>query len=141
MSDGIRHVAGPSLAEIEKQLAAFANGTARRRMVGAMARELRKDIKQAFATETAPGGARWKPLKKPRAGLILDRSGLTRSRASQILLFGASVRVQLSPWGGYHQSGTKRIAARPFVPTDPLPPAIIARYVRAMIEAAAKPEK
>ena len=137
MSDGVRMVSGPSFADIERQLRNISTGTVRRRMVGAMARELRVDIKRAFDSETAPSGARWLPLKHPRPGRILVKSGATRARATQILLFGSSVRVQFSPWGGYHQSGTSRIPARPFVPTDPLPPATLARYTRAMLEAAA----
>lgn len=138
MSDGVRQVSGPSFADIERQLRQISNGTVGRKMVGAMAREVRADIKRSFDTETAPSGARWLPLKHPRPrGRILHKSGETRRRATQILLFGLSIRVQLSPWGGYHQSGTSRIPARPFIPTDPLPPATLARYTRAMLEAAA----
>ena len=137
MSDGVRMVSGPSFADIERQLRNISTGTVRRRMVGAMARELRVDIKRAFDTETAPSGVRWKPLKRPRPGRILHKSGETRRTATRILLFGKSIRVQLSPWGGFHQSGTSRIPARPFIPTDPLPPATLARYTRAMLEAAA----
>lgn len=137
MGDGVRLVSGPSLADIERQLKGITDGRVQRKMTGALAREVRADIKRAFDTETAPSGVRWKPLRHPRPGRILHKSGETRRTATRILLFGKSIRVQLSPWGGFHQSGTSRIPARPFIPTDPLPPATLARYTRAMLEAAA----
>lgn len=139
MSDGVRLISGPSFEAIERQLRAIADGTTRQRMVGALAREVRADINKAFNTQTAPSGAAWAPLKRPRpGGRTLVRSGALRRRAPVVLLAGSSIRIQMPPYGPYHQEGTRTIPARPFVPTDPLPAATLARYTRAMLEAAAK---
>jgi phage gpG-like protein len=140
VSDGVRQVSGPSFEAIERQLKGIADGRVRQRMVGALAREVRADINKAFNTQTAPSGAAWAPLKRPRiGGGILVRSGVLRRRAATVLLFGSSIRIQMPPYGPYHQEGTRTIPARPFVPTDPLPAATLARSTRAMLEAAARP--
>lgn len=139
MSDGVRQVSGPSFEAIERQLAAIADGRVRQRMVGALAREVRVDVNRAFDTESAPSGAAWAPLKRPRVGgRTLHRSGTLRRRATTVLIFGPSIRIQMPPYGPYHQEGTRTIPRRAFVPTDPLPAATLARYTRAMLEAAAR---
>lgn len=140
MSDGVRLISGPSFEAIERQLKAIADGTTRQRMAGALAREVRADVNRAFDTQTAPDGAAWAPLKRPRVGgRTLHRTGTLRRRAATVLLFGSSIRVQLPPYGPFHQEGTRTIPRRAFVPTDPIPAATLARYTRAMLEAAARP--
>lgn len=139
MSDGVRQVSGPSFEGIERQLRAIADGRVRQRMTGALAREVRADVNRAFDTETAPSGVAWAPLKRPRiGGRTLHRSGTLRRRAVTVLLAGSSIRIQMPPYGPHHQEGTRTIPARPFVPGDPLPAAMLARYTRAMLEAAVR---
>ncbi len=111
-----------------------ASGRTYQRALGAVARELGAIVRESFAGESSPAGAPWKPLRRPRPGRILDKSGTLRRRATRVLLSGQRIEVQWPPYGGYHQEGTGRMPARPFAPTEPLPYAIRARFERAIEE-------
>ncbi|QOF67438.1 phage virion morphogenesis protein [Actinobacillus sp. GY-402] len=89
-----------------------------------MANVLREDAEDAFENERAPTGEKWEALslgyKKNRYekgydGKILHRTGLLI--ASLNIDYGddfAAVGVS-EPYGIYHQFGTKKMSARPFL--------------------------
>ncbi len=109
-----------------------ADGRTVQRVVGALARETGAVIRESFDAERSPAGEAWKPLRRPRPGRILDKTGTLRRRATRILLSGQRIEVQWPPYGGYHQDGTGRMPARPFAPTEPLDPVTRARLERAV---------
>lgn len=109
-----------------------ASGRTYQRALGAVAREFGAIVRESFAGERSPAGEAWKPLRRPRPGRILDKTGTLRRRATRILLSGQRIEVQWPPYGGYHQDGTGRMPARPFAPTEPLDPVTRARLERAV---------
>lgn len=137
MSAGLRFMGGQTLASIAKTVAELADGTARRRAVGAMARELRSDVRAAFSSKRSPAGVAWADPVRPQAHPLLVKSGRLRSAALRVLLFGAGVRVVLPPYGKHQNDGAPRarLPARPFLPGDPMPPAVVERYARAILDA------
>ena len=52
-----------------------------------------------------------------------------------MLFFGGGVRVVLPDYGDHHLRGTRRMPARPFLPSDPMPEELVQRYGRAVLEA------
>jgi phage gpG-like protein len=96
--------------------------------LAAVADDLREMIAEQFATEGAASGTPWAPLapstlRKRRGGSILNATGALLSSLTdagtpghvediggQQLLFGSSV-----PYAIFHQTGTRRMPARPIV--------------------------
>ena len=93
-------------------------------MTRKMANVLREDAEEAFETEQSPDGKKWEDLdpvyKKSRYakgydGKMLHRTGVLM--ASLNIDYGddfAAVGVSES-YGIYHQLGTKKMSARPFL--------------------------
>lgn len=93
-----------------------ASGRTYQRALGAVGRELNAIVREAFDGERSPAGVAWKPLRRPRPGRILERSGRLRRGATRVLFAGQRIVIDLPPHGAYHQDGTGRIPARPFLP-------------------------
>lgn len=93
-----------------------ASGRTYQRALGAVARELGAIVRESFASESSPAGAAWKPLRRPRPGRILERSGRLRRAATRVLFAGQRIVIDLPPYGTFHQDGTGRMPARPFLP-------------------------
>lgn len=93
-----------------------ASGRTYQRALGAVGRELGAIVREAFAGERSPAGVAWKPLRRPRPGRILERSGRLRKGATRVLFAGQRIVIDLPPYGAYHQDGTGRMPARPFLP-------------------------
>lgn len=93
-----------------------ASGRTYQRALGAVGRELGAIVRESFAGERSPAGVAWKPLRRPRPGRILERSGRLRKGATRVLFAGQRIVIDLPPYGAYHQDGTGRMPARPFLP-------------------------
>lgn len=139
MSAELRFVGGQSLASMARTVEGLADGTARRRAVGAIATTLRDDIRRAFDTKTSPAGLAWVPPARRQPHPLLVRTGALRSRALRVLLWGGGVRVSLPAYGPWQNDGTRNghIPARPFLPADPMPAEARARYDLAVLAAIA----
>lgn len=104
-----------------------------RRAVGAIASELSAVVRESFDGARTPEGIPWRRLRDAR-GRPLVRSGRLRATAIRPVFFGLSLRVELTPYGGWQNGGTATVPARAFLPEVPLAPTIEARFVRAVQE-------
>lgn len=102
-----------------------------RRAIGAIATELSAMIRESFDGARTPEGVAWRRLKDGRRRPLV-KSGRLRARAARPVFFGLSLRVQLTPYGGFQDEGTATIPARAFLPAIPLSPEIEARFARAV---------
>ena len=93
-----------------------ASGRTYQRALGAVGRELGAVVREAFDGERSPGGIAWKPLRRPRPGRILERSGRLRKGATRVLFAGQRIVIDLPSYGPFHQDGTGRMPARAFLP-------------------------
>lgn len=107
---------GRPFDELLKIVREAAEGRTYQRALGAVGRELGAIVREAFAGERSPAGVAWKPLRRPRPGRILERSGRLRKGATRVLFAGQRIVIDLPPYGAYHQDGTGRMPARPFLP-------------------------
>lgn len=112
-----------------------ASGRTYQRALGAVGRELNAIVREAFDGERSPAGVAWKPLRRPRPGRILERSGRLRRGATRVLFAGQRIVIDLPPHGAYHQDGTGRIPARPYLPDVDQDAGVRLRLERALTEA------
>ena len=83
-------------------------------------------IREGFDRSRAPSGVPWRPLKrgpsKRRPGRRpLVKTGALRAWASHGVIVGSSATWDTSRVGAFHQLGTSRMPARPFLPPGRLP--------------------
>ena len=83
-------------------------------------------IREGFDRSRAPTGAPWRPLargpSKRRPGRRpLVKTGGLRAWASHGVIVGSRATWDASRIGAFHQLGTVRIPARPFLPPGRLP--------------------
>jgi hypothetical protein len=83
-------------------------------------------IRETFDRSREPSGQAWKPLKRgpsrSRPGRRpLVKTGALRSWASHGVIVGTTSVWKTSRIGEFHQLGTSRIPARPFLPPGRLP--------------------
>lgn len=98
------------------------------------AEELLSLTKDRFRTETEPGGRPWEP-KKARDGRKTLSGKTSRLKGGWHVKRTASDGFTIAPsvdYATYHQTGTKRMAARKMVPEGHLP----AAYSKALEEVA-----
>ena len=88
-----------------------------------------------FASKRAPGGNAWAAPARPQPHPLLVKTSRLRGAALRVLFFGGGVRVVLPDYGDHHLRGTRRMPARPFLPSDPMPEELVQRYGRAVLEA------
>lgn len=111
-----------------------ATGRTYQRALGAVGRELGAIVRESFASESTPAGGTWKPLRRPRPGRILERSGRLRKAATRVLFAGQRIVIDLPPYGPFHQDGTGRMPARPYLPDVDRDAGVRLRLERAMQE-------
>lgn len=83
-------------------------------------------IRETFDRSRAPTGEAWKPLargpsRKRPGRRPLVKTGALRSFASHGVIVGTTSVWSSSRIGAFHQLGTSRIPARPFLPPGRLP--------------------
>lgn len=83
-------------------------------------------IRETFDRSRAPTGEAWKPLargpsRKRPGRRPLVKTGNLRSLASHGVIVGTTSVWSSSRIGAFHQLGTNRIPARPFLPPGRLP--------------------
>ena len=97
---------------------------------------LERKARQRFVTETDPEGRKWAPLrpstlrrKKPGLPILTDKGNL---RASLAALPPSKTRVIVKPgvdYGIFHQTGTVKMVARPFLGFEKGDPDAIAKII------------
>lgn len=111
-----------------------ATGRTYQRALGAVGRELGAIVRESFAGERSPAGDAWGALRRPRPRRILERSERLRKAAGRVLFAGQRIVIDLPPYGAYHQDGTGRMPARPFLPDVDQDAGVRLRLERAMQE-------
>jgi len=116
---------GDPLDALVRQLEAFER-TGPARVLGALNRTGNDLIRETFDRSRAPTGEAWKPLargpSRRRPGRRpLVKTGALRSFASHGVIVGTTSVWATSRIGAFHQLGTSRIPARPFLPPGRLP--------------------
>jgi phage gpG-like protein len=112
-------------AELRKVVAKLRKlGTeARRDVATVLATQTVQLIARGFNRSQAPDGTPWKEITHRKGQPLIDserlRGGWGQDHAT-VTPSGFSI-LNNTPYAEYHQSGTKRITARPMVPTDSLP--------------------
>lgn len=96
------------------------------RMLRAMSRAGDDLIREGFDRSRAPSGVAWKPLRAPRSRRRPGRrplvdTGQLRAWASHAKVSGTTATWDAPGYGAFHQLGTSRIPARPFLPPGRLP--------------------
>jgi phage gpG-like protein len=129
---GFRHVGGPDLAAIARQIQHRHGPGVDVRAAKAAGGEVAAIERQAFNSESTPEGRAWAPLKQPRSGRILRRTGALRRGATVAIVWGNTVRLRVPAYAAFHNTGTSRMPARPWQPMTPLDPAIYLRIETAM---------
>ncbi len=97
-----------------------------RRVLGALRTTGDGLIRETFDRSRAPSGQAWAPLKRgpsrKRPGRRpLVKTGNLRALASHGVIVGSTSVWSTSRIGAFHQLGTSRIPARPFLPPGRLP--------------------
>lgn len=83
-------------------------------------------VREGFDRSREPSGVAWKPLargtprRRPGRRPLVD-TGALRSWASHGVVVGSAATWSASRIGAFHQLGTVRIPARPFLPPGRLP--------------------
>jgi len=96
------------------------------RMLRAMSRAGDDLIREGFDRSRAPSGVAWKPLRAPRSRKRPGRrplvdTGQLRAWASHAMVSGNTATWDAPGYGAFHQLGTSRVPARPFLPPGHLP--------------------
>lgn len=102
-------------------LASFGKGAAVRELARKMAPELQALGDRPWQRRASVEGVPWAPRKRAYFHPMLEKSGRTRrslrSRAS-----GTNVVTSVTtPYARFHQTGTRKMAARPIFPTADMP--------------------
>lgn len=116
---------GDDLDRLVAALAALAT-RAPDRMLRAMSRAGDDLVREGFDRSRAPSGVAWKPLRAPRSRRRPGRrplvdTGQLRAWASHAMVAGTRATWDAPGYGAFHQLGTARILARPFLPPGRLP--------------------
>jgi len=96
------------------------------RMLRAMARAGDDLVREGFDRSRAPSGQPWRPLARgrprgrPGRRPLVD-TGQLRAWASHAMVTGTRATWDAPSYGAFHQLGTARIPARPFLPPGLLP--------------------
>lgn len=134
----LRRVSGPSIDDIARTIQRRHGAGVELRAARGAGAEVQRIEVQAFAAQATPEGVPWAPLKTPRAGKILRRTGRLRRGATVAIVWGNQVRLRVPSYGVYHLTGTARMPARPWQPMTPLSPTIRLRIGAAIVAAVAR---
>lgn len=114
----------------------------RRAMLAALAETVRKQTIRRFANKTAPDGGKWAPLKpssvrgrRTSGDILVDTGRLRNSIASKVYGHTAEIGTNVF-YGKFHQFGTRKMVARPFLGISPADAAELRRVAEAFIRAA-----
>jgi len=116
-------VTGPfvKLEQIAAALRSVGNGELNKTISQQCAQAAVTEVALGFTESRDPYGAGWAALKKRQGKPLRDTGRLGNSfQAKSITESGFTVGSNVV-YGGYHQSGTKRMTARPMVPGHGLP--------------------
>lgn len=96
------------------------------RVLRAMSRAGDDLIREGFDRSRAPSGIAWQPLRAPRSRRRPGRrplvdTGTLRAWASHAMVSGTRATWDAPSYGAFHQLGTSRTPARPFLPPGRLP--------------------
>lgn len=119
------------LRELAAKLERLAGPGAVRDLASVLAEEARELADEGFAGSHDPAGTPWAPLKVRAGQPLRDTGRLQRSFTKSVSSGGFTIRYSAA-YGGYHQSGTSRMVARPMLPGDSMP----ARWATSFHEAA-----
>lgn len=94
-----------------------------RKLLNDVRKVLQEGIEERFQTETDPTGQPWAPLKRPRPGKILTKTGKLRrsfeypfrTDSTGMLKWIQLQVLNKVPYGVFHQEGTVKMVARPFL--------------------------
>ncbi len=116
---------GDSLDLLVRELERFER-TGPARVLGALNRTGNDLVRETFDRSRAPTGEAWKPLargpsRKRPGRRPLVKTGNLRALASHGVIVGSTSVWSTSRIGAFHQLGTSRIPARPFLPPGRLP--------------------
>ena len=116
---------GDPLDALVRELERFER-TGPARVLGALNRTGNALVRETFDRSRAPTGEAWKPLargpsRKRPGRRPLVKTGALRSFASHGVIVGTTSVWSSSRIGAFHQLGTSRIPARPFLPPGRLP--------------------
>lgn len=79
-------------------------------------------VRDSFGAAQSPEGAAWARLKYRHGRPLVLTGRLLRSVRSRIIADGIAVTAS-APYAGFHQHGTRRMPARPFLPQPGAVPA------------------
>jgi hypothetical protein len=88
---------------------------------------LRDLIRAQFVNEVDPYGNAWEPLaestiaRKYGDDRILRRSDRMFNGLRVTPISGGGIRIELAPYGAFHQTGSKNMPARPILPMGTFP--------------------
>ena len=112
-----------------------------REPLGLVGAYLERKANIRFVTQTDPTGKKWAPLRpstlaRKKAGLpILTNTGNLRASIAFLPPSDKEVRVKPSVrYGIYHQTGTKRMVARPFMGFEKGDAEAISRIIKRYLE-------
>lgn len=131
---GIKGSGFGALQQLERRLGSVAKGGARASSK-ALADGATALARQGFRQGRSPEGATWAPT---RAGNPPLRRTGALERAVQARDTGSGFSFSVPSPGGFHQSGTRRMPARPFLPVRGLPVRWLARLRDAALGAIAR---
>ena len=104
---------------MRQQLAQMTSPAVRRDLAELASREIDRQVQRGFDLKEDPYGVPWKPRKRPDKGSLLDRTGALRAglfvdatpKSVNVRITGPAKR-----YGPYHQTGTRRLPRRRFMP-------------------------
>jgi phage gpG-like protein len=118
VTSGLRQT-GPGLDELVGAVEAFDEHSGAAEVLAATGVRL---VLRGFAEGRSPDGARWAPLRTPRpGGSVLVRTGALRSAVSAPTVRHDGFTLTSTSYGSFHQHGTRKMPARPFLPGERLP--------------------
>lgn len=113
-----------ALARWEQQLGKISDGRVAFEIADEMSDRALALVAEGFAKESDPFGRRWAPKKRDDGRPILrgETNRLVQYRKAFVNQHGFRVESR-APYARYHQTGTRKMVARPMVPVgNRLPP-------------------
>ena len=104
---------------LRQQLAQIVSPSTRRDLAELASREIGRQVQLGFDLKEDPYGVPWKPRRRPGPGSLMDRTGALRDG---IFAEASPGRVEVRVTGPakryapFHQSGTRRLPRRRFMP-------------------------
>ena len=107
---------------------AFGQGAVVREAAKKLAPVLQELGDRPWQRRADPDGAPWAPRKRVYPHPILEKTGRTRTSLRSRAVGTSVVTTVTPPFARFHQTGTRKMAARPIFPTrNTLPPVWAAR--------------